>query len=201
MKFQKPLNEIFQNLSHVKVLRVLVNSELDLTGRQIAALAGLSAMGAKKALDHLGELNLLAVRRVGQAYLYRLREDNLIVQRLLRHLFINEKKLLEEELKKVAQHFSGIAHSVYLFGSVSRHEESFESDIDLCIIVRDVDMMDRAQEKALEMTDHLGKVTGVTPTILVLTREDFQGRYQSGDDLAKDIIEKGTILYGTRNLS
>ena len=39
MKFQKPLNEVFQNLSHVKVLRVLINSELDLTGRQVASLA------------------------------------------------------------------------------------------------------------------------------------------------------------------
>jgi len=82
VKFQKSLDEVFQNLSHVKVLRVLVNSELDLTGRQIASLAGLSAMGAKKALDHLGELNLLAVRRVGRAYLYRFREENLIVQKL-----------------------------------------------------------------------------------------------------------------------
>ena len=201
MKFQIPLNEVFQNLSHVKVLRVLINSELDLTGRQVASLAGLSAMGAKKALDHLVELNLLAVRRVGRAHLYRPGENNLIVQRLLRPLFINEKMLLEEELKKVAQHFSNLAHSVYLFGSVSRGEESFESDIDLCVIVRNASLMEQAEEKAMEMTDHLGQATGIIPTILVLTREDFQDRYKSGDDLAKDIVEGGLILYGTRDLS
>ncbi len=200
MKFQKPLDEVFQNLSHVKVLRVLVNSELDLTGRQIAALAGLSAMGAKKALDHLGQLNLLAVRRVGRAYLYRFREENLIVQKLLRQLFINEKTLLEEELKKVSQHFSGFAHSVYLFGSVSRGEEAFGSDIDLCVILRNASLMEQAGEKAMEMTDHLSQVTGITPTILVMTREDFQHRYKSGDVLAKNIVEEGQILYGTREL-
>jgi len=200
VKFQKPLDEVFQNLSHVKVLRVLVNSELDLTGRQIAALAGLSAMGAKKALDHLGELNLLAVRRVGRAYLYRFREENLIVQKLLRQLFINEKNFLEEELKKVSQHFSSFAHSVYLFGSVSRGEEAFGSDIDLCVILRNASLMEQAEEKALEMTDHLGQVTGITPTIIVMTREDFQNRYKSGDVLAKNIVEEGQILYGTREL-
>jgi predicted nucleotidyltransferase len=201
MKFQKPLNEVFQNLSHVKVLRVLINSELDLTGRQVASLAGLSAMGAKNALDHLTDLNLLSVRRVGRAHLYRPGENNLIVQRLLRPLFINERKLLEEELKKVAQHFSGVAHSIYLFGSVSRKEESFESDIDLCVIVRNADLMEQAEKKTMEMTDHLGQATGITPTILVLTREDFQDRYKSGDDIAKDIVEGGLILYGTRDLS
>lgn len=200
MKFQKPLDEVFQNLSHVKVLRVLVNSELDLTGRQIASLAGLSAMGAKKALDHLGELNLLAVRRVGRAYLYRFREENLIVQKLLRQLFINEKNFLGEELKKVSQHFSAFAHSVYLFGSVSRGEEAFGSDIDLCVILRNASLSEQAEEKAMEMTDHLGQVTGITPTILVMTREDFQNRYRSGDVLAKNIVEEGQILYGTREL-
>jgi len=198
MKFQKPLNQIFQNLSHVKVLRVLVNSELDLTGRQIASLAGLSPMGVKKALDHLGELNLLAVRSVGRAYLYRIREENLIVQRLLRYLFINEKNLLEEELKNVARNFSSLAYSVYLFGSVSRQEESFESDIDLCVIVRDTNLVEQAEDKAMEMTDHLSHVTGITPTILVWTREHFQNLYESGDVLAKNIVEEGQIVLGTR---
>ncbi len=198
MKFQKPLDEVFQNLSHVKVLRVLANSELDLTGRQIAALAGLSAMGAKKALDHLGVLNLLAVRRVGRAYLYRFRENNLIVQKLLKQLFIDEKTFLQEELKNVSQHFSAFAHSVYLFGSVSREEESFESDIDLCVIVNNASKLEQAEEKAMEMTDHLSKVTGITPTILVMTREDFQNRFKSGDVLAKNIVEEGQILYGPR---
>jgi predicted nucleotidyltransferase len=198
VKFQKPLDEVFQNLSHVKVLRVLANSELDLTGRQIAALAGLSAMGAKKALDHLGELNLLAVRRVGRAYLYRFRENNLIVQKLLKQLFIDEKTFLQEELKNVSQHFGSFAHSVYLFGSVSREEESFESDIDLCVIVNNASKLEQAEEKAMEMTDHLSQVTGITPTILVMTREDFQDRYQSGDVLAKNIVEEGQILYGPR---
>ena len=198
MKFQKPLNEVFKNLSHVKVLRVLTNSELDLTGNQISRIAGISPLGCKNALDYLRDLNLLAIRKVGRAYLYRLREENLIVKQLLRPLFANEKQLLEEELKKVAQHFSNLAHSVYLFGSVAREEESFESDIDLCVIAKDVNHLEKAEEKAMEMTDHLSRVTGITPTILVMTREDFQDRYQSGDVLAKNIVEEGQILYGTR---
>jgi len=52
----------------------------------------------------------------------------------------------------------------------------------------------------MEMTDYLGQVTGITPTILVMTREDFQNRYRSGDVLAKNIVEEGQILYGTREL-
>ena len=176
MKFQKPLNEVFRNLSHVKVLRVLVNSELDLTGNQVARMAGISPLGCKNALDSLRELNLLAVRRVGRAYLYRLREENLIVKKLLRQLFADEKNLLEEELKKVADNFRPYSHSIYLFGSVARGEETFESDIDMCIITIIPAMLEPAREKAMEMTDLLSRETGITPTILVIDKSDFANR-------------------------
>ncbi len=201
MKFQKPLNEILRNLSHVKVLRVLVNSELDLTGNQVAGLAGISPLGCKNTLDHLRELNLLAVRRVGRAYLYRLREENIIVNNLLKSLFVKEKELLKVELEKIAQNFSGMAHSVYLFGSVAREEETFQSDIDLLVVARDKQILNQTEEKALEMTDYLTGTTGITPTILVMTKEDFTGKYKSGDPLVKNVVVEGIILYGSRNLN
>ncbi len=201
MKFQKPLNEIFKNLSHVKVLRVLTTSELDLTGNEIARLAGISPLGCKNTLDHLQELNILAIRKVGRAYLYRLRDENLIIQKLLKSLFLNEQKLLDEELKKVAQHFGNFAHSVYLFGSVARGEESFQSDIDLCVITSDPNRLEQAREKAMEMTDLLNRETGITPNILVMDKVDFMQRYKAGDDLAKSIIEEGSIIFGTRDFT
>jgi len=201
MKFQKPLNEVFKNLSHVKVLRVLTTSELDLTGNEIARLAGISPLGCKNALDNLRDLNLLAVRKVGRANLYRLREDNLIVKKILRQLFTEEKNFLEEELRKVAENFSSFAHSVYLFGSVARGEETFQSDIDLCVITSDPNCLEQAKEKAMEMTDLLNRETGITPNILVMDKVDFMQRYKADDDLAKNIIEEGTILFGTRDFT
>ena len=137
MKFKKPLDDIFQTPSSIKVLRVLAKSELDFTGRQIADMAGLNPQTCQNTLDRLNDLRLLAVRRVGRAYLYRLKSNNAIVNQMLAPLFNTEKNLLANELTKVANRLEGTAIAVILFGSVARGEEEPESDIDLAVIVQD----------------------------------------------------------------
>ena len=131
MKFTKPLDDIFQTPSSVKVLRVLFQSDLDLTGRQIADMAGLNPQTCQNTLDRLDDLLILAIRRIGRAYLHRLKSNNAIVQQMLKPLFTTETNLLSNELTKVANMFSGTAIAVILLGSVARGEEDSGSDIDL----------------------------------------------------------------------
>ena len=71
MKFDKPLDDIFGAPSNVKVLRVLARIDWELTGRQVADMAGLNAMTCQNTLNRLREFELLGVRRVGSANLYR----------------------------------------------------------------------------------------------------------------------------------
>ena len=196
MKFRKPLDDIFQTPSSVRVLRVLAHSELDLTGRQIADMAGLNPQTCQNTLDRLNDLHLLATRRVGRAYLYQLRRNNVIVQKLLTPLFIAEKDLLASELSRAAVRFEGTAIAVILFGSVARGEEVPGSDLDLCVVVEDTSSVDRTRELGGEVMDHLSDATGITPTIIVWSKDEFKERYNSGDSLARSILEEGRSIMG-----
>lgn len=196
MKFRKPLDDIFQTPSSVRVLRVLVHSELDLTGRQIADMAGLNPQTCQNTLDRLNELHLLATRRVGRAYLYRLRRENVLVQKLLTPLLTAERDLLPDELSRVAERFEGTAIAVILFGSVARGEEAPGSDIDLCVITGDARFREAARTTADEVLDQLTGATGLTPTIIVWTRDEFRERFNKGDDLARSILEEGQSVMG-----
>ena len=196
MKFTKPLDDIFQTPSSVKVLRVLAQSELDLAGRQIADMAGLNPQTCQNTLDRLDDLHILAVRRVGRAYLYRLKDKNAIVRQMIRPLFTTETNLLSSELTKVANMFSGMAIAVILFGSVARDEGDAKSDIDLCIIVKNNETREAVEEKGNEILDHLVDVTGIIPSVLVWSRDEFRKRYDKGDGLARAIFEEGQVVMG-----
>ncbi len=196
MKFRKPLDDIFQTPSSIKVLRVLAKSELDLTGRQIADMAGLNPQTCQNTLDRLNDLRLLAVRRVGRAYLYRLKSNNAIVNKMLAPLFNTEKNLLANELTKVANRLEGTAIAVILFGSVARGEEEPGSDIDLAVIVQDPETREAAQGLGEEILDELADVTGVVPTIIVWSKDEFKERYDSGDGLARSLLEEGRVVMG-----
>ena len=196
MKFRKPLDDIFHTPSSVRVLRILVNSELDLTGRQIANMANLNPQTCQNTLDRLNDLQLLATRRVGRAYLYRLRRNNIIVGQLLNPLFKSEKDLLSNELSRVATLFEGTAIAVILFGSVARGEEIPGSDIDLCVIVQDPETVEAARSKGNDALEQLENSTGILPTILVWSKDEFQERYSSGDGLARSLLEEGQSIMG-----
>jgi len=196
MKFKKPLDDIFQTPSSIKVLRVLAKSELDFTGRQIADMAGLNPQTCQNTLDRLNDLQLLAVRRVGRAYLYRLKSNNAIVNQMLAPLFNTEKNLLANELTKVANRLEGTAIAVILFGSVARGEEEPGSDIDLAVIVQDPETREAAQGLGDEILDELADVTGVVPTIIVWSKDEFKERYDSGDGLARSLLEEGRVVMG-----
>ena len=196
MKFKKPLDDIFQTPSSIKVLRVLAKGELDFTGRQIADMAGLNPQTCQNTLDRLNDLRLLAVRRVGRAYLYRLKSNNAIVNQMLAPLFNTEKNLLANELTKVANRLEGTAIAVILFGSVARGEEEPGSDIDLAVIVQDPETREAAQGLGDEILDELADVTGVVPTIIVWSKDEFKERYDSGDGLARSLLEEGRVVMG-----
>lgn len=196
MKFINPLDEVFSAPLNVKALRVLAHSELDLTGRQIAELAHVHSASCQRALDRLYNLDILSVRRVARANLYRLREDNLLVKEMIKPLFEKEKSLLTDELEQIAGNLGGIARSIILFGSTSRGEEDFKSDLDLCIIIDESIPKELAEEKVNEQISYLSYSTGITPSFLILTKKEFRKRYAHGDPLVRSVFEEGKAFFG-----
>jgi predicted nucleotidyltransferase len=148
-------------------------------------------------LDRLAALNMLTVRRVVRAKLYKLRSGNIINERLLEPLFANEGKLLEEQLQNFAGNIGDIAESIILFGSAARGEEVHGSDLDLCVVVADTEIRENAEKIITDQIGFLTDATGITPTIFTITQSDFQQRLKKGDSLLKAIVKDGRVVVGT----
>lgn len=193
MKFDKPLDDIFSAPSNVKVLRILARIDWELTGRQIADMAGLNAMTCQNALNRLREFGLLGVRRVGSANLYRLMKDKHLVQNLILPLFAREKNLLQDALNPTIEAFGEIASRIFLFGSTARGDAEYGSDLDICVLVKNKTVKEAAEETTDQETIRLSHLTGILPSILVWTEREFKDRLSQKDALAGSIIEGHTL--------
>jgi predicted nucleotidyltransferase len=194
MKFDKPLDDIFGAPSNVKVLRVLARIDWELTGRQIADMAGLNAMTCQNTLNRLREFELLGVRRVGSANLYSIVRDKHLTKNLILPLFRRERELLPDALNPTVEAFSRIASEIHLFGSTARGEAGYGSDLDVCVIVRNKSIKEAAEDITDQETNRLSRLTGILPTILVWTEREFKDRLKRKDALAWSIVE-GRTLY------
>lgn len=185
---------MFNAPSNVKVLRVLARVDWELTGRQIADMAGLNAMTCQNTLHRLDDMGLLGVKRVGSANLYHLITDKHLVQNLVLPLFSMEKNLLSDALNPTIKAFNEIASRIYLFGSTARGDAQYGSDLDICVLVKNKIIKKSAEETTDQETIRLSSMTGSVPTILVWTEREFKGRLNRKDPLALSILE-GQTLY------
>lgn len=197
MKFDKPLDDIFSAPSNVKVLRVLARVDWELTGRQVAELAGLNAMTCQNALHRLRDFKLVYMRPVGSAHLYRIARDSILVQNLLVPIFKTEESLLDDLMISLIDNLGSSLRSLIVFGSVARGEEDFASDLDIAVIVNNRTNMDRIQKIVDRETDRLSGATGSVPTVPVYTVKEFQTRYKRGQSLFRTIVEEGRVVFGT----
>jgi len=197
MKFKNPLDEIFGAPSNAKVLRVLLGVDFELTGRQIAELAGLNAMTCQNALHRLRDFKLVSMRPVGSAHLYRIDRGSILVSNLLIPIFEAEESLLDDLVAPLINNLGSSLRSLIVFGSVARSEEDFTSDLDIAVIVNNSTNMNRVQEIVEREMDKLSGATGSVPTVPIYTVKEFQTRYRRGQSLFRTIVEDGRVVFGT----
>ena len=194
MKFTRPLDDIFTAPSNVKVLRILARSEIQMTGRQVAQMAGLNAMTCQNTLNRLCDMQLVSFRGVGSANLHWLDKNNFLVNKLILPLFADEGSLLDSLLEPTIKALSVVATRIRLFGSTARGDEKFGSDIDLCVVVRAKKDIFRAQvlvdQELIRITDE----SGIVPTILLWTEKEYKDRVRRKDALVMKIIREGRSL-------
>lgn len=138
MRLKDPLDDLFQNRSHVKVLRALdqLPTGIDVSIREVARRAGVSHPTASTVLEGLRQQGVVRARRTLLAAEYRLNEEHFVASRLA-SLFRSEKESMQEVLAFLATEISGRAPWVdeaYLFGSGVRGDMRPDSDLDVALI-------------------------------------------------------------------
>jgi len=130
------MNNVFFYTNHQKVLKCLVeNNKEALTAQTIQSLTKISKAGVYLALRNLISSHLVSSHRNGQI-LYKANIDHPIVKQFK---IFNTVFNLFPTIKKL----SLLADKIILFGSVSRGEDLPDSDVDLFIISRNKEELNK----------------------------------------------------------
>jgi predicted nucleotidyltransferase len=137
MRFDSPLDGLFETRSHVRVLRALDELPIDfaVSAREVARRAGISHPTASSVLASLRDQGVVEVRRAPGADGFQLNRDHVAAEKL-RALFEWERGLREELASFLRDEINRIPASIsaaILFGSFVRAEMTPDSDIDIAV--------------------------------------------------------------------
>ena len=200
MRLEDPLDDLFQNRSHVRVLRALVGLPrgIDASIREIARRAGITHPTASAILDSLKVQGLVVARATLLASEYRLNDGHVLSPRL-EELFRFESRLRQDVITFVADELGTRAPWVkeaYLFGSAVRGEMRPDSDLDIAVIstpgkaTRLASIMeDVGQDTADRFGNRVQAVIGTKPIA------ELAARGQRGFRLWREIAKDGIRVW------
>lgn len=176
MRFTMPLDDIFLNGSHVRVVRALYRLPRDLpaSGREIARRAGMTHPTSLKALERLVDTGLVNVSRGRATDAYALNYGHLFAGRLM-ELFEAETSLEQELTWFLRDHLLAVTDKVKsatIFGSIIWGESTPTSDIDLAVscAAGHVEEVERALD---DLSDAVWKRFGNRLSPLINTRKQI----------------------------
>jgi predicted nucleotidyltransferase len=187
------LEALFGGPGRTAVLRLLATQTSELTGRQVAELAGVSQPGTARILNHLAGFGVVQRRRAGQAILHQLDRDNLLVQTVVLPALAAEAHLIEDLKSELRVAFGSLAMSVVLFGSVARGESGPGSDIDVLVVTVGQPEALEAMRVADEVGQRFFRRYGMPLSVIVTARDRLPGQPGAFLSRARD---EGVLVSG-----
>ena len=165
VRITSPLDKVLNSEIKLRILRILSQTLSEMSGRQMAKMAGVTPKTAHEVLQDLLREGVLIMRAVGRTHLFRLNEDRAVVQEVLKPLFLSEKTLSEQlfdviraTIKKSP--FKDDILSVALFGSVHAKREQAASDVDLLVIVKTAELKGKVEALFSDIDQQLSSRCG-----------------------------------------
>lgn len=196
MRLRRSLDSIFDNRAKVRVLRVLVSPGLELTGREVAAEAGLSVPTCARALQELVDVGLLDMSKKGRANLYRVRNRYRLILKGLMPLFESERALFEQAVSLLRERFESRVISAVLFGSHARGRESEHSDFDVFLLVARPEDVAGLEDVVHSAVTDFRTEFGVSLSPYVKDRVEFRRMLKRRVPVTAEIMKDGILLFG-----
>ncbi len=203
MRLNRPLDKILNNEIKIRVLRIFCQNQGEMSGRQIARMAGVTPKTAHEILqDLLGE-GVLVLRAVGKTYLFCLNEDRLLVKDVLRPLFVAENALIGRlfDIIRTTIDQSDLKNdiiSVAVFGSIHAGTERPASDVDLLVIVKNAVSKRKTEVLFSQIDRQVSSLWGnlVSPYINGLAEFKRNAKKKTGP--VPGILKSYQLIYGDR---
>jgi len=196
MTFDRPLDHVLGARPKVALLRLLLRTRGEHTGRSLAKRVDFDSKTCHAALRDLARQGVVEHRRAGSSILYRVNERHVLVRELLEPLFDREGTFLSGYARELRSRLRAPLVSLVLFGSVARGEERPTSDVDLIVIVPDASAVPKAEEGVDQAAADLAGRYGNPPQVIVLDRETFGRKARTGDPLISEVLRTGRVLVG-----
>ena len=203
MRLHKPLDKILNNEVKVRALRIFCQNAGEMSGRQMAKMAGVTPKTAHEILQDLLREGVLIMRAVGKTHLFRLYEERAIVCEVLKPLFSSEKALSERlfDIIRGAIKKSALKEdilSVALFGSVHAKTERPTSDVDLFVIVKTAESRRNAETLFSDIDQRLSSRWGNLISPYINSVAEFRTNAKKKTGPVQHILKSYQLIYGDR---
>lgn len=200
MQFRHPLETILNSPSKIRILRFFCRKGGEWNGRRLAAALFLNPVTAHRALRDLHDATVLEFHRVGNNFVYSLRDEHYLVRDLLRPLFHREAEAYEELVallrKGLCTRRGSQLVTVAIYGSLVRHQERPTSDIDLLVLVKSKAAA-RDVRRALDgLWEPVLHTFGNTLALYVNTVREAQEKYQRRLPVFQNILRSHRLVWG-----
>lgn len=202
MKFHDSFFQLIDTEAKLKIVRFLLNHESTLPDRQagmsereISSLVGISHMTVNRILRDLEQWHFVSYERVGRAHVWKVNPQSYAYD-VLNTVKVAVDKLPQpvEALKRTI--LSSLPKKslvkAVLFGSVSKHDEKTDSDIDLFVLTKNKKSLKSLEEALERLSIACLEKFGNRLAAYVLTEKQFQ---QKKDLKLLEEIEKGMRLF------
>lgn len=173
----------FLSANEAVVLRTLGRTSSSLTGRKVAALAGVPATTARRILDRFTELGVVTVAPLGSSYAYTINSDH-VAWPTVQSALETRQRLFDRWCELVIE-LGPAGSDLVLFGSAARGDGNADSDFDLLLVTPD-------GEDPEELIWALGERTWAW------TRREGQVYHLSRSELADHVRRAEPLVAGWR---
>jgi predicted nucleotidyltransferase len=179
-------------------LRVVARAGSEITGRQVARIAGIGTpANIRLSLLRLVDIGLVISVPAPHATMYSANRSHILWPAV--EIAISARKELNARIATFADANAPEDVVIALYGSVARGESTKASDIDLLVVFPDTIALESRDEFVTGLRDSVQLWTGNDAQVYDLTESSLMRQQKAGDPIVDSWAADGIVVYG-RNL-
>jgi|GEM_PF-1515187 len=196
MKFKEPIENLLAQKSKIKILRFLLKTGMEFTGREIARNINMDHKTCHSALSELSQPGVVFANHTGSSVLYKINQKNMLVTELLIPLFRKEENLLKTIAQFLVKKIRIPILSAMLFGSIAQNHARETSDVDILIITSDKKTQKAVVAALARLEFDFIQKFGNMLSPLVITQNELLNKLKEKDKLITTILRTGKTISG-----
>ncbi|GAA1219601.1 nucleotidyltransferase domain-containing protein [Rhodoglobus aureus] len=194
MDLSAPLASLMNGLDAV-ALRVVARAGAELSGRQVARLAGTGTpANIRLSLLRLVNIGLVTSVPAPHATMFSANRSHILWPAV--EVAMNARQELNRRIASFAEASTPAGVTVALYGSVARGDSTNTSDVDLLVVFPDATDLDVRDDFVTGLRDSVQLWTGNDAQVYDLTTSALAKQREEGDPMIKSWTADGVVVFG-----